>query len=413
MPTGRDETTPARALSVSGVAVLGSTGSIGRNTLDVLARHPERFRVVALSARARIEELFEQCVRFRPALAVVESAADAGRLAVRLAAAGIATEVQAGSAGLVAAATAGAVDAVMVGIVGAAGLSPTLEAVRSGKRVLVANKEPLVMAGDLIMREAVARGAVVLPIDSEHNAIFQCMPYRHDVTGVLGRVGLDALGVRRILLTGSGGPFRLRPGETFEGITPDEACAHPNWTMGRKISVDSATLMNKGLELIEACRLFGAQPDRIEIVIHPQSVVHSMVEYLDGSVLAQLGQPDMRTPIAHALGWPERIESGVDSLDLVGLGRLDFERPDPARFPCLGLAHDAVRAGGTAPAVLNAANEVAVSAFLRGAITFPRIARIISSTLDQVQGGPAGSLEEILAADAAARRVAGGLLGGS
>jgi len=404
-----DRSTPVQRAS-EGVAVLGSTGSIGRNTLDVLARHPERFRVVALSAHSRVDALFEQCARFRPALAVVERDEDARTLSARLAAAGVDTQVQAGAQGLLAAAGSPDVAIVMAAIVGAAGLWPTLEAVRSGKRVLVANKEPLVMAGDLIMGEAAARGALLLPIDSEHNAIFQCLPYRRDAGGVLGHARLDDLGVRRILLTGSGGPFRVRPAGTFAGITPDEACAHPNWRMGRKISVDSATLMNKGLELIEACRLFGAEPARVEIVIHPQSVIHSMVEYLDGSVLAQLGQPDMRTPIAHALAWPDRIESGVESLDLVGLGRLDFEPPDPARFPCLRLAQQAVLAGGTAPTLLNAANEVAVGAFLEGAIPFTRIPEIIEATLGDLPAGGAATLEAILAADRAARDHARGLV---
>jgi 1-deoxy-D-xylulose-5-phosphate reductoisomerase len=379
-----------------GVTVLGATGSIGLNTLDVLARHGDRFRVVALTAHTREEKLFEQCLRFRPRYAVVSDAGAAGPFSQRIRAQGLDTEVLSGPEGLERVAALIEVRIVVAGIVGAAGLMPALAAVRAGKRVLFANKEPLVMCGRLFIETARTSGAELMPVDSEHNAIFQCMP-----TGF--RTGETRRDVRRILLTCSGGPFRTTPQDKLAAVTPEQAVAHPNWVMGRKISVDSATLMNKGLELIEACRLFGVSPDKIEIVIHPQSVIHSMVEYTDGSVLAQLGNPDMRTPIAHALAWPERIESGVGGLDFQQLTRLDFSAPDTARFPCLRLATEAARTGGTAPAVLNAANEVAVQAFLDREIGFTDIPHVIEHTLGAVPIRSDEMLDDILAGDAAAR----------
>lgn len=379
-----------------GIAILGSTGSIGVSTLDVAARHPDRYRVVALSANRDVEGLLAQCRRFRPLLAAMADPASAGRLAELLRAERIPTEVVSGPEGLEAVATHPDASDLMAAIVGAAGVLPTLAAVRLGRRILLANKEALVVAGDLFMSAARRSGALVLPIDSEHNAVFQCLP--NDFTS-----GLERVGVERILLTASGGPFRCHSLAQLAEVTPDQACAHPNWSMGRKISVDSATMMNKGLEVIEARWLFDAEPDRIEVVVHPQSVVHSMVRFVDGSVLAQLGNPDMRTPIAHALAWPERHSSGVDALDLVAVGRLDFEAPDLQRFPCLGLAFHAVRAGGIAPCVLNAANEVAVAHFLGGRLPFTGIAPLVEETLGASTEGDAGSLEGLLAADAGAR----------
>ncbi|MGK0148857.1 1-deoxy-D-xylulose-5-phosphate reductoisomerase [Pseudomonas putida] len=380
------------------ITVLGATGSIGLSTLDVIARHPDRYQVFALSGYSRIDELQALCVRHRPAFAVVPSAEAAARLRDSLAAAGCITEVLEGEAGLCQVAAASEVDAVMAAIVGAAGLRPTLAAVEAGKKVLLANKEALVMSGALFM-EAVRRScAVLLPIDSEHNAIFQCMP------GDYAR-GLSAVGVRRILLTASGGPFRETPVEALLDVTPEQACAHPNWSMGRKISVDSASMMNKGLELIEACWLFDAAPARVEVVVHPQSVIHSLVDYVDGSVLAQLGNPDMRTPIANALAWPERIDSGVAPLDLFAIARLDFQAPDEQRFPCLRLARQAAEAGNSAPAVLNAANEVAVDAFLQRRIRFPEIAGMIEQVLDQEPVVPLPSLDAVFAADQRAREL--------
>lgn len=383
-----------------GIAVLGSTGSIGGHTLDVIARHGERFRVTALTAHSQIERLLEQCRRFRPRLVAVSDPAAAERLRRELRAEGLGVEVLAGQAGLEAAATHPEAGVVVAAIVGAAGLLPALAAVRAGRRVLIANKEPLVMAGHLFLETARASGAEILPLDSEHNAIFQCLPAGF-------RAGETPPGVARLWLTASGGPFRTAPLETLAQVTPEQACAHPNWVMGRKISVDSATLMNKGLELIEACWLFGVTPRQVEVVIHPQSIVHSLVEYTDGSVLAQMSQPDMRVPIAYALGYPERIASGVRPLDLFEVARLDFERPDRTRFPCLDLAYEAARRGGTAPAILNAANEVAVQAFLERAIAFTDIAPLIAGVLDTVPAGDgAGDLEAVLAADARAREQA-------
>ncbi|KKO14330.1 1-deoxy-D-xylulose-5-phosphate reductoisomerase [Pseudomonas putida] len=380
------------------ITVLGATGSIGLSTLDVIARHPDRYQVFALSGYSRIEELQALCVLHRPAFAVVPSAEAAARLRDSLAAAGCVTEVLEGEAGLCQVAAASEVDAVMAAIVGAAGLRPTLAAVEAGKKVLLANKEALVMSGALFMEAVRRSGAVLLPIDSEHNAIFQCMP------GDYAR-GLSAVGVRRILLTASGGPFRETPVEALLDVTPEQACAHPNWSMGRKISVDSASMMNKGLELIEACWLFDAAPARVEVVVHPQSVIHSLVDYVDGSVLAQLGNPDMRTPIANALAWPERIDSGVAPLDLFAIARLDFQAPDEQRFPCLRLARQAAEAGNSAPAVLNAANEVAVDAFLQRRIRFPEIAGMIEQVLDQEPVVPLPSLDAVFAADQRAREL--------
>ncbi len=388
-----------------GVTVLGSTGSIGVSTLDVLARHPHRYRVVALTAHRDWRRMTEQCLAFRPELAVMVDPQAAAELERTLAAAGVSTRVAAGAAALEEAAALPEVASVMAAIVGGAGLPPTLAAARAGKRVLLANKEALVMAGRLLMEEVAASGAELLPIDSEHNAIFQCMP-----AGFRG--GLAPIGVEKILLTASGGPFRSVPLAELERVTPDEACNHPNWEMGRKISVDSATMMNKGLEVIEAHWLFGASPEQIEVVIHPQSMIHSLVQYNDGSVLAELGNPDMRTPIAHALAWPDRIASGVEPLDLVAVGRLDFEAPDLERFACLRLAFEALRAGGSASVVLNAANEVAVAAFLHGRLGFLGIPAVIEETLQRVEHGPAETLEEIHEFDRRARRVAEELVSG-
>ena len=381
------------------VTVLGATGSIGTSTLDVIARHPERYRVHALTAHRSREALLAQCRVHRPAVAVLGSEGDAAWLRERLSEAGLATEVESGPAALLAVSEAGEVDVVMAAIVGAAGLLPTLAAVRAGKRVLLANKEALVMSGALFMEAVAAQGATLLPIDSEHNAIYQCLPREHGG-------GLARHGVTQLLLTASGGPFRGWSAGQLAEVTPEQACAHPNWSMGRKISVDSATLMNKGLELIEACWLFDARPDQVQVVVHPQSVIHSMAAYSDGSVIAQLGNPDMRTPIAYGLAWPERIEAGVEALDLFQVARLDFEAPDEAAFPCLRLAREAMAAGGTAPAVLNAANEVAVEAFLAGRLGFTAIAELVSRVRDAEPVQAVRDLESVLDADARARRAA-------
>ncbi|MDD5248306.1 MAG: 1-deoxy-D-xylulose-5-phosphate reductoisomerase [Rhodocyclaceae bacterium] len=381
------------------LTVLGATGSIGVSTLDVVARHPERYEVFALSGFSRVDTLAAQCIRHRPRYAVVGGGDAATQLESRLRAAGVVTEVLAGEDALEQVAAAPETDAVMAAIVGAAGLRPTLAAVRAGKRVLLANKEALVMAGAVFMAEVRKSGATLLPIDSEHNAVFQSLP-----AGFAG--DFERRGVRRILLTASGGPFRATPLEQLASVTPSQACAHPNWSMGRKISVDSATMMNKGLEVIEAHWLFAAGAERIEVVIHPQSVIHSLVEYVDGSVIAQLGNPDMRTPIAHALAYPERIDAGVAALDLFQVAQLTFERPDLERFPCLRLAYRALAAGGNAPAVMNAANEVAVAAFLEGRLPFLRIAGVIAAALDAVPPGPAADLPAVLAADALGRQAA-------
>lgn len=384
------------------VTVLGATGSIGLSTLDVLARHAERYEVFALTAFSRVDELAGLCRRHRPRLAVVADVRAAASLQQRLRDAGLNTEVLYGEQALCEVASAAEVDVVMAAIVGAAGLRPTLAAVQAGKRVLLANKEALVMSGALFMQAVRRHAATLLPIDSEHNAIFQCLPER--------TASLEQLGVRRILLTASGGPFREFTLEQMASVTPAQACAHPNWSMGQKISVDSASMMNKGLELIEACWLFDVPPARVEVVVHPQSVIHSMVDYLDGSVLAQLGNPDMRTPIAHALAWPERIDAGVSALDLFRIARLDFQAPDEQRFPCLRLARQAAEQGGTAPALLNAANEVAVAAFLAGRIGFTAIAALIEEVLQREPVAAADDLQQVFAADARARELAGAWL---
>jgi 1-deoxy-D-xylulose-5-phosphate reductoisomerase len=385
------------------ITILGATGSIGVSTLDVLARHPDRYRVYALSAHSRVEELAAQCERFQPRVAVVGSAKAAQTLLRLLRQKGVNTEVEYGESALCAIAAAPACDTVMAAIVGAAGLAPTLAAARAGKKVLLANKEALVMSGRLFMDAVNANGATLLPIDSEHNAIFQCLPQSYE------RLPTEH-GVLKILLTASGGPFRTRAVETLDSVTPEEAVAHPNWVMGRKISVDSATMMNKGLEVIEAHWLFGVPADRIEVVIHPQSVIHSMVSYVDGSVLAQLGNPDMRTPIAHALAYPERIPSGVDSVDLTRIGQLQFERPDFQRFPCLKLAYDALLAGGTAPAILNAANEVAVQAFLDRRIGFRKIDQVIAQVMDKLPHAEITDIAALLEQDRRARETAYSLI---
>jgi 1-deoxy-D-xylulose-5-phosphate reductoisomerase len=386
------------------VAILGATGSIGRSTLDVIARHPDRFCAFALTAHTQADELFELAIRHRPRFAVLAEGAQARDLRTRLAAAGSPVEVLAGPEALVSIAAHPDVDAVMAAIVGAAGLAPTLAAARAAKKILLANKEALVMAAPVFMAAVRQGGATLLPIDSEHNAIFQCLPQ--------GRYeNLAAGGVRKIVLTGSGGPFRSRPLAELAAVTPDEACAHPTWSMGRKISVDSATMMNKALEIIEAAWLFGASPDAIEVLVHPQSVIHSMVAYADGSVIAQLGNPDMRTPIAQALAHPDRIDAGVAALDLARIGGLTFEAPDFVRFRALALAYDVLGAGGTAPAVFNAANEIAVTAFLARDLAFNRITDVIEAALARVAAAPVRALDDVLEADRAARAAAREALG--
>ena len=382
--------------NMQSITVLGSTGSIGVSTLDVVARHPDRYRVFALTAHRQVETLLAQIRLHRPRVAVLGCAEDASRLQKLLRTEGLSCDVLSGPEALESVASASEVDTVMAAIVGAAGLKPALAAARAGKRVLLANKEALVMSGELFMEAVRQGGATLLPIDSEHNAIFQALPlnYAGDPSGA---------GVSRILLTASGGPFRTLERSALAHVTPEQACSHPNWVMGRKISVDSATMMNKGLEVIEAYWLFDAAPELIQVVVHPQSVIHSMVQYVDGSVIAQLGNPDMRTPIAHALAFPERVDSGVAPLDLFSIGKLEFEEPDFERFPCLGLAYRALRCGGTAPAVMNAANEEAVSAFLDRSIDFLRISGLIHAALEQFPATAVSSLDEVLAADASAR----------
>ncbi|CAI8845420.1 MULTISPECIES: 1-deoxy-D-xylulose-5-phosphate reductoisomerase [Pseudomonas] len=382
------------------ITVLGATGSIGLSTLDVIARHPDRYQVFALTGFTRLSELLALCVRHVPRFAVVPEVAAARTLQDDLRAAGLSTRVLVGEEGLCQVASDPEVDTVMAAIVGAAGLRPTLAAVEAGKKILLANKEALVMSGALFMQAVRKSGSVLLPIDSEHNAIFQCMPLDY-------ARGLESVGVRRILLTASGGPFRQTPMAELAHVSPDQACAHPNWSMGRKISVDSASMMNKGLELIEACWLFDARPSQVEVVIHPQSVIHSLVDYVDGSVLAQLGNPDMRTPIANALAWPERIDSGVAPLDLFAIARLDFQAPDEERFPCLRLARQAAEAGNSAPAMLNAANEVAVAAFLDERVRYPEIASIIEEVLNLEPVVAVDDLDAVFTADAKARLLAG------
>ncbi len=387
------------------LTVLGATGSIGVSTLDVVARHPDRYEVVALSGNTRIDVLYQQCLRHRPKYAIVGREPDVAGLAERLRSAGLDTEVRAGPAALEFVAALPEVDAVMAAIVGAAGLQPTLAAVRAGKQVLLANKEVLVMAGALFMAEVKRHGATLLPIDSEHNAVFQSLP-----AGYAGDPA--AAGVSHILLTASGGPFRATPMDQLCSVTPAQAVAHPNWSMGRKISVDSATMMNKGLEVIEARWLFDLTPEQIQVVVHPQSVIHSLVQYVDGSVIAELGNPDMRTPIAHALAWPERVAAGVAPLDLPKIAQLNFENPDFDRFPCLALAYRALCAGGNAAAVMNAANEVAVDAFLDGRLRFLDIADVIAATMDALPVADMPDLPAILAADAQARVIAAELVVG-
>ena len=381
------------------VAVLGSTGSIGENTLDVIGRNPDHFRVVALTANRNIEKLAEQCARFDAALAVTADPTLERDLSDALKRQGARAEVLVGDAGLKEAAGMAETDIVMAGIVGAAGLNSTFEAARCGKKILLANKESLVIAGEVFIAEARKNRARILPVDSEHNAIFQALP-----TGF--EQGLEAVGVEKIILTASGGPFRDLPAERFSEVTPEQACNHPNWRMGRKISVDSATLMNKGLEVIEARWLFNAHPDQIEVVVHPQSIVHSMVAYRDGSVLAQMGTPDMRTPIAYALAWPRRIEAGVERLNLARMNDLSFEQPDLARFPCLGLAFQAMRSGASAPVTLNAANEVAVDAFLEGRIGFESIARLVGDVMERTAVSGVQNLDDVLEHDRQARQTA-------
>lgn len=378
------------------ITVLGSTGSIGKSTLDVVVRHPDKYQIFALTANRQDELLFEQCSQFKPRFAVMLDEQASQRLKSRIVSAGLKTEVLSGIESLEQVAAAPEVDAVMAAIVGAAGLRPTLAAARAGKRILLANKETLVMTGRIFMDAVHQSGSELLPIDSEHNAIFQTLPSKYSGEPTIS-------GVSKILLTASGGPFRDTPLADLKHVTPDQACAHPNWSMGRKISVDSATMMNKGLEVIEAHWLFNAHADAIQIVVHPQSVIHSMVQYVDGSVLAQLGNPDMRTPIAYGLAYPNRINAGVAPLDLFKIARLDFVAPDFERFPCLGLAYRALRAGGTAPALMNAANEVAVEAFLTNRITFLDIPRLIESVLDKLPYIAVNELEDVLEADAQAR----------
>jgi 1-deoxy-D-xylulose-5-phosphate reductoisomerase len=381
------------------ITILGATGSIGCSTLDVISRHPGDYRVCALTANTDVEGLARQCIQWRPEFAVMADADSAQQLQQRLRAEAPHVEVLAGVEGLQRVASLEQVDTVIAGIVGAAGLLPTLAAAQAGKTILLANKEALVMSGRLFMDAVHRHGATLLPLDSEHNAIFQCMPTPLPSEPV-------SAGIERILLTASGGPFRTRPLHEFDDITPEQAVSHPNWDMGRKISVDSATMMNKGLEVIEAHWLFNLAHDAIEVVIHPQSIIHSMVAYIDGSVLAQLGNPDMRTPIAHALAWPRRIHAGVEPLDLFEVAQLQFERPDLQRFPCLRLCYQAMQAGGSATITLNAANEIAVEAFLQRRLGFTAIAQLIEHVLEKSANIEAGSLEEILAADADARLLA-------
>ena len=382
-----------------GIALLGATGSIGLSTLDVVRRHPQRFHVTALVGRSQVARMAQLCREFQPRTVVLAEPEQSEQLRQLLREQQCSTEVLTGVAAMEQVAAAPDTDIVVAAIVGAAGLLPTLAAARAGKRILLANKEALVMSGKLFMDTVRAHHATLLPVDSEHNAIFQCLP-----PPPIGN--LSGAGVDRILLTASGGPFFATPLAQLETVSPEQACKHPNWVMGRKISVDSATMMNKGLEVIEACWLFDAAVEQIQVVIHPQSVIHSMVQYRDGSVLAQLGNPDMRTPIANALAWPERIDSGVAPLDIMEIARLDFQAPDLTRFPCLALAMQAAQAGGTASAVLNAANEVAVAAFLDKKIRFTQIAAVVEDTMGAVAPGPAESLEQILAADTLARESA-------
>ncbi|MEQ1589727.1 MAG: 1-deoxy-D-xylulose-5-phosphate reductoisomerase [Gallionella sp.] len=384
---------------MQGLTILGSTGSIGASTLDVVARHPDKFQIIALTANRQVDLLFQQCLQFKPLYAVLLDDVAVTQLSSLVKDAGLKTQVLHGVNALEQVCVLPEVTAVMAAIVGAAGLHPTLAAAKAGKKILLANKETLVMAGNVFMDAVRASGSALLPIDSEHNAIFQALPktYNGDMRGN---------GVRKILLTASGGPFRETPLAALQNVTPDQACAHPNWVMGRKISVDSASMMNKGLEVIEAHWLFNASADDIQVVIHPQSVIHSLVEYVDGSVIAQLGNPDMRTPIAYGLAYPERIDSGVASLDLFKVATMNFTAPDFERFPCLALAYQALRAAGTAPAMLNAANEIAVEAFLNGQIAFLDIPKLIADVLAEMNIVAVRELEDVLEADAQARAAA-------
>jgi len=386
-----------------GLTLLGATGSIGASTLDVLARHPGRFHAFALTAHRSADALLGLCLRHAPRYAVLSGLPEDAGLRRRFSDAGCRSELLFGASALEQVAKDPGCEVLMAAIVGAAGLPSALAGARAGKRVLLANKEALVMAGPFFMQAVRESGATLLPIDSEHNAVFQCLP--QEAAQASGRASVTA--VRRILLTASGGPFRAVPVERLPGVTPDEACAHPNWAMGRKISVDSASMMNKGLEVIEARWLFDVVPERIEVLIHAQSIIHSLVEFVDGSVIAQLSNPDMRVPIAHALGFPERIESGAAPLDLAAIGALSFAKPEAERFPCLGLAYAALREGGTAPAVLNAANEIAVAAFLDGKLRFTAIAQVIEHAMQATPASPADSLEMVLDADRRARHAAG------
>ncbi|NOU13592.1 MAG: 1-deoxy-D-xylulose-5-phosphate reductoisomerase [Methylococcaceae bacterium] len=382
---------------MKGICILGATGSIGVSTLDVVARHPDLYKVIALTANNNIDLLFEQCLQHRPKVVVVVDADKADSFKAKLQNSDIADiKVLSGAAALEEVAVLVEVDSVMAAIVGAAGLLPTLAAAKVGKTILLANKEALVMSGAIFLKAVTDSGADLLPIDSEHNAIFQCMPAGY-------RTGIHAKTARRILLTASGGPFREMPIEKMADVTPAQAVAHPNWDMGKKISVDSATMMNKGLEMIEACLLFNMAPEQIEVVIHPQSVIHSMVDYVDGTVLAQMGNPDMRVPIAHAMAWPDRFESGVEPLNIFDVKRMDFEKPDLQRFPCLRLAYEAIAAGGIMPTVLNAANEIAVDAFLNERVRFTDIPVIIERTMHKFKATPADTLDIILETDQQAR----------
>ena len=385
-----------------GVTILGSTGSIGVSTLDVIRTNKDQYRIVALSANTDVEGLYQQCLDFQPKIAVMANADSAAELQRRLRQCDSDTQVESGNESLERIASLDEIECVMAAIVGAAGLLPTLAAARSGKRILLANKEALVMSGQIFMDTVKKHNAELLPIDSEHNAIFQCMP--------AGQYDLASCGVERILLTASGGPFRQMQLADLKSVTPAQACAHPNWDMGRKISVDSATMMNKGLEVIEACWLFGTTADLVQVVVHPQSIVHSMVEYCDGSVLAQLGNPDMRTPIAYGLAWPQRIPSGVKRLDLLRCASLDFEAPDFERFPCLALAYRAAQATDTTSAIMNAANECAVDAFLHDELSFLGIAQVITQVMDELPAQAANSLDAILADDLAARELASDII---
>ncbi len=383
-------------MSTETVCVLGATGSIGQNTLDVVRQHPQRWQVTALTANSNVVDMLALCKEFQPQYAVMNDASAAADLDSQCKSNGLSTQVLAGKESLVEVAALDEVDTVMAAIVGAAGLASSLAAANAGKKVLLANKESLVMSGQLFMDAVATAGAQLLPIDSEHNAIFQCMPDNY-------QAGQQAKAVERILLTGSGGPFREMPIEQLEYVTPEQACKHPNWSMGAKISVDSATMMNKGLELIEAAWLFNTPVEDVEIVVHPQSVIHSMVQYNDGSVLAQLGNPDMRTPIAYGLAWPDRVSAGVRALNLIEMANLSFEKPDFERFPCLRLATEAARSGGSFSCVLNAANEVAVDAFLKHHIAFTDIARIVEDCLSMANSVELSSIDAVLEVDNSAR----------